>query len=308
VRGVLEAQEPPHDRYQELKKALRQLLNKADSVNFNLLMTGLTYECIDLHKKVQCIEVNMERWRSEKNLMQRKYIWINIPAFQLQVVDNGRFVIESRIIVGKTESQTPVLSSTIEFITLFPYWRVPRKIAIQEYLPIIQNDTSFLKLNNFEVLDKKGNILDPATIKWQDFNPQYFPVSLRQQEGIENSLGIIKFVFDNPYAVFLHDTNVKSLFRKKTRAFSHGCIRMEKALDLAKYLAPNRTMVEEKISAKEQCTITLANPVAIYTRYFTCEYVNGRLNFYEDVYSLDKALIDLLYKKEIETICCDQTY
>src|SRR5690606_24036460 len=90
--------------------------------------------------------------------------------------------------------------------------------------------------NNFDVLDKRGNLLQADSIDWESFSKSYFPVSLRQREGQENALGIIKFVFDNPYAVFLHDTNAKRLFRSRVRAFSHGCIRMEKAVELAHYL------------------------------------------------------------------------
>ena len=147
------------------------------------------------------------------------------------------------------------------------------------------------------MLDRKGNIVDPDTLNWQSYTAKYFPVSLRQREGPDNSLGVIKFIFDNPYAVFLHDTNTKSLFRKKTRMFSHGCIRMEKALELAKYLAPDPEKVDSKLRLKERYTINLSKPIPIYTRYFTCEYIHDKLNFYEDIYGLDQPLIDLLYNQ-----------
>lgn len=158
----------------------------------------MTIDSIDLHKKVQRIEVNMERWRYEKMEIGHRYIWINVPSFHLQVIESGRVTMESRIIVGKPESPTPVLSSLIECITLYPYWYIPRKIAIEEYLPQIQKDTSFLTRNNFDVLDRKGNVLNPDTLDWQVYTVKYFPISLRQREGPENSLGVIKFVFDNP--------------------------------------------------------------------------------------------------------------
>jgi murein L,D-transpeptidase YcbB/YkuD len=239
----------------------------------------------------------MERWRWETPDLDQRYIWINVPSFQLHVIDKGQTILESRIIVGKPESPTPVLNSLVECITLYPYWYIPRKIAIEEYLPEIQKDTSFLMQNNFDVLDRKGNILDPATLDWQRFTTKYFPVSLRQREGSENSLGVIKFIFDNPYAVFLHDTNTKSLFRKKTRMFSHGCIRMEKAIELANYLTRDPKLIESKLQLKERWTINLDNPIAIYTRYFTCEYIHDELNFYDDIYGLDQAIIDTLYNQ-----------
>jgi len=306
VIKTLESQEPINDQYKHLKKSLRKILYETDSINFNLLFTGITYDSVDLHKKVQCIEINMERWRSEKTWFDERYIWINIPSFQLQLMDTNRLILESRIIVGKLESQTPVLSSLIECITLFPYWLIPRKIAIKEYLPEIQKDTSFLTRNNFDVLDRKGNLIDPDTLNWEEFNTRFFPVSLRQREGPENSLGVIKFVFDNPYAVFLHDTNVKSLFQKKVRMFSHGCIRMEKALELAKYLVNDSDKVEAKLRKKERFTINLKDPISIYVRYFTCDYVNDTLNFYDDIYGLDESIIDVLYRTEIAAPDYDQ--
>ena len=295
VKQILEAQEPIHKQYKDLKESLGRILRTADSIDFALLFSGVTIDSIEIHKKVRLVEVNMERWRLEKIEIEKRCIWINIPSFQLHFIENGQVVMKSRIVVGKPESPTPVLNSLVECITLNPYWYVPRKIAVEEYLPEIQRDTSFLTRNNFDVLDRKGNILNPDTLNWKTYTTKYFPVSLRQREGPENSLGVIKFVFDNPYAVFLHDTNIKSLFRKNVRAFSHGCIRMEKALDLAKYLVPNPEKIELKLRSKERYTVNIPSPVPIYTRYFTCESINGELNFYDDVYSLDKPIIDYLY-------------
>ena len=295
VKEILEDQEPVHKQYSDLKKSLGEILRSADSVDFAFLFSGMTMDSIEIHKNVQRIEINMERWRSENMKIEERCVWINIPSFQLYLMENGQAVMNSRIIVGKPESPTPVLSSLIECITLNPYWYVPRKIAVEEYLPEIQRDTSFITRNNFDVLDRKGNILNHDTLNWQRYTTKYFPVSLRQREGPENSLGVIKFVFDNPYAVFLHDTNIKSLFRKNVRAFSHGCIRMEKALDLAKYLVPNAEKMDLKLRSKERYTINIPNPIPIYTRYFTCESIEGELNFYDDVYALDKPIIDYLY-------------
>ena len=297
VKKVLRNQEPVHQGYLDLKESLWELLSAADSSNAQLLYAGITIDSIDLHKSVQQIEINMERWRLEMTDLKQRYIWINIPSYQLQVIDNGRLVLDSRIIVGKPESPTPVLSSMIECITLFPYWFVPRKIAVEEYLPEIKKDTAFLTRNNFDVLDRKGNMLDPATLEWEKFTSKYFPVSLRQREGPDNSLGVIKFIFDNPNAVFLHDTNVKSLFNRKARMFSHGCIRMEKALELAKYLAGDSGIIESKLQLKKRHTINLVHAIPIYTRYFTCERINGELIFYDDIYQLDQPLIDLLYNQ-----------
>ncbi len=297
IKQVLESQEPIHKSYQLLKVSLRKILQSSEPADLHALLAGFTYDSILLHRKVQTIEVNMERWRAESSSLNERFVWINIPSYQLQVIENGRTVLESRIIVGKPETTTPVLSSVVECITLFPYWYIPRKIAIKEYLPEIQKDTSFLTLNNLDVLDRRGTVLDPAILDWKNYNANYFPLSLRQREGPENSLGVIKFVFDNPYAVFLHDTNARNLFRKKVRTFSHGCIRMEKAIDLAKYLVPTPGRIDAVLNFKERHTINLSNPIPIHIRYFTCEYSDGVLNFYDDIYKQDAPIIQFLYPR-----------
>jgi len=295
IKKTLESQEPSYPEYQFLKKSLHEMLNSTDSTDRNMLFSGVTYDSIILHKKVQYIEINMERWRNEVVPLENRYIWINIPSYQLQVVDKGQTILESRIIVGKPETRSPVLSSLVECITLYPYWHVPRKIAIEEFLPVIQSDTSFLTLNKFDVLDRKGTVLDPDSLDWKKYNKNYFPFSLRQREGKENSLGLIKFVFDNPYAVFLHDTNAKGLFSKKTRALSHGCIRMEKAVELVKYLVPAPDKIDQQLDEKERRTINLSNPIPIHIRYLTCEHTGGVLIFFDDIYQQDQNIIQLLY-------------
>lgn len=295
VRTLLESQEPEHQQYQLLKNSLHRLLVTADTTNLRLFLSGSGNDSMDGYRQIRSVEINMERWRWEPNGFGDRYVWINIPSYMLKVVHNSRNVLESRVIVGKPDTPTPALASAIESISFYPYWHVPRKIAVEEFLPVIKDDTSFLRRSNFEVLGKNGTVLDPATLDWKKYNEDYFPVSLRQREGRHNSLGIIKFVFDNPYAVFLHDTNAKGLFRNSVRALSHGCVRMEKAEELAKYLVPEPGRIDKQIELKMRAGIVLRKPVPIFIRYFTCEYLNDTLLFYEDIYGLDNAIIQALY-------------
>lgn len=298
IRSVLESQEPHHPLYQQMKGSLYEILTSADSADRRVLLSGVTYDSVELHRTIQCVEVNMERWRSELNDFGERYVWINIPAYQLQVVERGRIVLESRVIVGQPITPTPTLNSVIKSISFYPYWHVPRKIAIEELLPSIQRDLSYLQRNNLDVLDRNGVVLNPATLEWKKFNEDYFPFSLRQREGSSNSLGIIKFVFDNPYAVFLHDTNAKGLFRTKYRALSHGCIRMEKPGELARYLVQEQDRVDNLIKRKLQTTISIPRPIPIYVRYLTCEVIDEKLICYNDIYGLDQAMIKLLYTRD----------
>jgi len=298
IRIVLDSLEPQHRGYQLLKNSLREILTTTDSADRSRLLAGITSDSIQHHKTIQCVEVNLERWRSELKELGDRYVWINIPAYQLTVTESGQSVLESRVIVGKTNTPTPVLTSVIRSISLYPYWNVPRKIAVEELLPSIQRDTSYLRRNNFDVLDKSGLVRNPETIDWKKFNEHNFPFALRQREGTMNSLGIIKFVFENPFAVFLHDTNAKRLFQTKYRALSHGCIRLENPLALARYLVPEAGRIDKLIQRKKQFTIVLNSSIPIYIRYLTSEYRDNALNCYDDVYGLDKPMIKLLYPSD----------
>lgn len=292
LKNGLESQEPVLHRYENLKEGLRQLLDSKGEY---------ALDSASISSQIRLISINMERWRRETSSYGRRYIFINIPSYMLEVVDHDSVVIYSKIIVGTPEKETPVLSSVVECFSIYPYWHVPRKISVEEYLPILKKDTTFLRRNNFDVLDRKGKVLNPDSIPWSKFTENYFPVVLRQREGVENSLGVIKFIFDNPHAVFLHDTNAKRLFKSTNRAFSHGCIRMEKAVELAHYLVTGSLNIESKtiskyLKEKEQHWIDLRNPIPIFTRYFTCDFQNGKLNMYKDVYGKDQQLYELLYQ------------
>lgn len=292
--------EPSFPGYQSLKTGLRHFIDSLPEAERTEVLLNSPLVPESYRMTMQTIEVNLERWRSERASFANRYIFINIPAFALYVVEDDSVILESSIIVGTPETPTPELTSKIECFITYPYWHVPRKIATEEYLPLIQNDRGFIERNNFDVLDKKGNALNPDSVAWGKFNKNYFPVLLRQREGPENALGILKFVFDNPYAVFLHDTNAKRLFSTSVRAFSHGCIRMEKAVQLSHYLVTgdlNRKSkyVSRFLEEEVRHSIELERPMPIYVRYYTCEFSNGGLRFYKDIYTKDKLLMKKLY-------------
>jgi hypothetical protein len=287
LRKGLESLEPTFSGYKTLKHSLRFVLDSLPYV--------MDVDSIRMLDRVRVINLNLDRWRHETLPFPSRYVYVNIPSFMLQVIENDSVIFSSKVIVGATKSPSPQLSSIIECFTIYPYWNVPRKIAVEEYLSRIQKDTAFIARNNFDVLDRNGKILNPDSVDWTKFNKDYFPVILRQREGEENSLGIIKFMFDNPYAVYLHDTNARRLFRKSKRAFSHGCIRVEKAIELAHYLQTSDVkrksiVVEKYLQEKQRHTVNLRNPIPIYIRYFTAEVSQGKFAQYEDIYEKDLIL------------------
>lgn len=302
LKHYLKEQEPTHKGYILLKAALVNIYDTLNTTDRSLLLKGVISDTIDAQQLIKKIEINLERWRREKEIIEGEYVWINIPSYEVNLIKNEKIILHSKAIVGKPKTPTPTFSSAIECFIVYPYWHVPRRIAVEEYLPFIQKDTSFIRRNNFDVLDRKGNILRYDTINWKRFNKNYFPVTLRQRDGKENALGILKFDFDNPYAVFLHDTNAKRLFKEEKRAFSQGCIRMEKAVDLAYYLAANYTKkyspdkIREYIIQEKKQWVELVKPLPIHIRYFTCEYDGTAFRQFEDIYKFDKPISDSLYR------------
>ncbi len=238
--------------------------------------------------------INLERLRWDNGRFPSQYVLVNIPAFELNVYEFDSVVLSSKVIVGSIETPTPELSSRIFCFRVYPYWHVPRNIATREILPILKRDPGYLERMRFEVLDPHGQSIDATDIDWTKYSTSDFPLIFRQREGTDNSLGIVKFEFENRYGVYLHDTNAKSPFNRQVRALSHGCVRMEKATDLAHYLnTTNGGGITEGVltgyfHAKKRRDVNLTRGVEILIRYWTA---NAEF-FYPDIYQYDQTLLD----------------
>lgn len=302
IRSVMEGQEPLYAGYHSLKMGLRQLLHSVDSGVRLSLLRGLTPDSTGQSDSIRLVEINLERWRWEQEPFGDRFIFVNIPSFMVELIQDNKLQLFSRAIVGKPQNPTPVFSSAVQCVTTYPYWHVPRKISVQEFLPRIQRDSTFLRRNNFDVLGRNGKVLNPDSLDWRRFNSNYFPVVLRQREGEENSMGIVKFMFDNPYAVFLHDTNAPRLFKNKTRALSHGCVRVEKAVELAHLLITGEKgkkdlLLEKYLNEKQRHNVDLTQSVPVHLRYFTADFKDEKLVLYKDIYRKDAMLINNFYPR-----------
>ena len=289
LRKALESQEPAAEEYLALKNELQRILA--------LKLSDTTSQ-----KKIKQLAVNMERWRWYTLGITNRYISVNVPAFTMKVIENDTVRVESKVIIGKPETPTPELESVVRSFTIYPYWHVPKSI-VKEILPHIQEDTIYLKRHNYDVLDGNGRVVKNSSIDWLGYDGENFPYILRQREGSENTMGVIKFVFSNNYGVYLHDTNARRLFSKADRALSHGCIRVQKAVDLARYLIKNDYVVspedlDQYMMMQHRMEIKLIEPIPVYLQYFTCEMSKGKMVFYNDLYGKDAALIGVLYGGE----------
>ena len=252
-------------------------------------------------KVIRQISMAMERWRWEKPFPER-YAFINIPAFWLTVFEKDTVVMQSAIVCGKPETQTPLLSSKINQMLIYPYWNVPVSIATKEILPAVKRDTTYIRRKNFEVLGKGDKVLDYTKVPWKTYTADYLPVRFRQRIGDDNSLGVVKFNFFNPYGVYLHDTNSKRYFKTSSRAQSHGCIRLEKFVEFADFLIRDDSVhythdsLQVYFAKQEQRKLALKKPLPIYTRYYTAHADSTGLKLYIDVYRKDEEMMKLIYK------------
>ncbi|WP_343701571.1 L,D-transpeptidase family protein [Chitinophaga sp.] len=241
--------------------------------------------------------LNLDRWRKFPDSLPDRYLLVNIPAFRMHVMENDTMMLESRVIVGAPRTRTPLLNSVMTNFVLYPYWRVPYSIVFKEMLPQIKKNVYYLAEKNLEVVDHKGNVVNPDTIHWERLSKKYFPYVLRQMDGLDNSLGVMKFNFMNKYSVYLHDTNNRSLFSNSNRALSHGCVRVQQWDSLAMYMVRNdprpgiRDSVRTWLDTEQQKQYTMHKRLPIYIRYFTAELRNGKMQFYEDVYGEDQVMM-----------------
>lgn len=265
---------------------------------FNLMDDGilhkLTIEALNVPLSIRIEELkaamNTIRWLRCISTQSPVFV-VNIPSANLLVLHKGKTLLQSKVIVGKKSTPTPTLASTITDVVLYPYWIVPDKIATRELLPLIQRNPGYLSANNMQVLNKGGKIVDPRTINWNSLSSSYFPYILRQSTGCDNSLGIVKLNFYSPYSVYLHDTPWKVLFNFNRRYFSHGCIRVESAIELAHFLLKENTIaidtVEEKGCLRNQAPlpIPVTEHIPVFALYNTAWIDSaGIVQYNEDVY------------------------
>ena len=243
--------------------------------------------------RVRQIEINLERWRWMPSDFGQRYIRVNIPEFKMALINQGNPELEMRVVVGKAQqSRTPVFSDKMTYLELNPAWNIPTGIAEEEILPKAANDPGYLASHNIEV------VTEGSTTR------------LRQRPGPDNPLGQVKFMFPNEHDIYLHDTPADHLFSAAERDLSHGCIRLERPMDLAHVLLKGSEWTPEKLQAAlasgEQKSITLPHPLPVHLLYFTTWVdKDGTVQFRRDVYGHDEKLAKALAEEPIVELDLD---
>src|SRR5688572_1132160 len=187
---------------------------------------------VPVDERIRTIQLNLERWRWLPDPMPARYIFVNVPDFRLEVIENGNAVMNMRVVVGEPDNKTPIFADEMTHLVFSPYWNVPPGIAKDETIPRLAADPDFLARNNMEVVSASGAVVDPSSVDWSNAGTY----RIRQRPGSGNALGGVKFMFPNNFDVYLHDTNATKLFDRIERGLSHGCVRVEEPHKLAQYV------------------------------------------------------------------------
>ncbi len=244
-------------------------------------------------RKKQII-VNMERWRWYPRLFESEYLIINIPDYILHIVKNADTIRTHKVIIGRAERKTPVLSSKLTHLIFNPTWTIPPTILRNDVIPAAKKNSNYFKNKNITIYNSSNQVVSPSN--WDVKNAKKYRYV--QSPGPSNSLGLVKFIFPNRFAVYLHDTNSRGYFDKDIRALSSGCIRIQYPLELTEYLLNdsekwNLEKINEAINTKKTIQVNLNKEVSIHILYWTAWSENGVLQFRDDLYNLDTDL----YKK-----------
>ncbi|MEP6700540.1 MAG: L,D-transpeptidase family protein [Bacteroidota bacterium] len=247
------------------------------------------------------IAISMDKYKMLPEEMPSKYIWVNISSNYLVLVEGDSVKLSSKVICGKPKTKTPLLTSNITQLITYPQWVPPASIISKEILPAVKKDPGYLARKGFSLVDSKGDEVDPYSVDWSKYSKS-IPYKVVQGSGDANALGIMKFVFNNKYSVYLHDTNQRYMFANSMRSLSHGCVRVQEWEKLAFYILRNDSLnatggaytkidsVKTWLQQKQKRTVAVRNKIPVFLRYFTCEGRNGAIVFFDDVYADDKRL------------------
>lgn len=252
--------------------------------------------------RLKSVLVAMERERWMHIDRETKHVWVNLPDFKARIIDGGKTIFETRVVIGKNvpDQRSPEFSDEMEHMVINPSWGVPRSIIVKEYLPLLRQNPN--AVGHLQIIDGRGRVVPRSAVNFGGS----FPYGMRQPPSDGNALGKVKFMFPNPYNIYLHDTPSKSLFNEEVRAYSHGCIRVADPFDLAHELLSWQTdnaeaEFEAALDTGEETTVKLKQHLPVHLVYFTAyPDQKGRIGYRRDIYGRDAALWEALQAAGVE--------
>ena len=253
---------------------------------------------VPLDWRMQQVAINLQRWRYMPDDLGDQHFFVNIPYYHLIAREAGKTVMDIRVVVGKPGNNTPIFSEAMETVVFSPYWNIPDTIAESETAPAIARDPNYLARQGIEIMRVSGSGTQTVSASEVDWgNPDSLKgLAFRQKPGAGNALGHVKFLFPNKHNVYLHDTPADSLFAKPSRAFSHGCVRVEEPEMLAKYVLKGYSEWDDQsifaaMKSGVEKHVKLKKKIPVHIAYFTAWVdENGGLHFQPDIYGYDKGI------------------
>jgi len=236
------------------------------------------------------LAINVQRLRVIPNFDNG--IFVNIPSYQLNYYRDGQLVLNSRVIVGKNERRTPVMYSKLSNVVVNPPWNAPPRLINEDIIPKVRQDPEYLSRNGYSIIDRSGKVVSPYSIDWGSIGAK-FPYRLRQAAGDNSALGRYKFNMPSSDAIYLHDTPKRSLFGKKNRALSSGCVRVEKSDELATILLKEAGWSADRkqrvLDSRKTTSANIQSDNPVYLYYVTAWVDNGKTHMLPDIYGYDRA-------------------
>lgn len=302
--GYLEGQAPDSPQYgAALEQAVRQFQGD-NNLDVDGVVGRHSFELLNLSfaDRVERIRINLDRLRWMSDEVSDEFILVNVAGYELYYLRNGRLLWETPVMIGAIETQTPIFQAPLRYLEFNPSWNVPRSIVSRSLFAGFRAEPRSVIDKGYQLFDPNGQPIDPLTLDWTRFTADSFPYRVVQQPGPGNAMGRVKFMFPNPHAVYLHDTPSRSLFSRKQRAFSAGCIRVEDPLELARLLLDDPvTWSAQEIQAlveggRPRQIVHIRRPVDVLLTYLTVSPApGGQIQFHRDVYQRDPATLEALY-------------
>ncbi len=302
ITGDLDSYDETNNNFDdELENAVKQFQFRHNMTQDGVVGKGTLEQMnITVEQRIDMIRINLERARWVLHHLDSDFLVVNIAGFNIRRVTNDEVVFFSRVIVGKLHHESPIFKARLTYFVLNPTWTVPYSIATKETLPKLQKNPGYLADKNMEIMDRSGKVLDPSTIDFSQYSRNNFPFTVRQKAGPHNALGQVKFIFPNQYSVYVHDTPARSLFGREDRAFSHGCIRLDKKWELLLNLTDdpdewNMAKINEVLKSGKTTNVNLKHPIDIVILYWTAGAdKQDKLYFDKDVYDRDPEVLQAL--------------
>ncbi|WP_417248959.1 L,D-transpeptidase family protein [Celeribacter sp.] len=257
-------------------------------------------------ERLASVIVALERERWTNMPRGKRHIWVNLTDFTAKIIDNDRVTFQTRSVVGKNQSdrRSPEFSDVMEHMVINPTWHVPRSITVKEYLPMMQKNPN--AAGHLRLVDSRGRTVPRSAVDFASYTARTFPFAMKQPPSRSNSLGLVKFMFPNKYNIYLHDTPAKSLFGRESRAFSHGCIRLQQPFEFAYELLSKQTsdpkgFFHARLNTGTETTVPLETQVPVHIVYRTAVALpKGGMEYRRDVYGRDAKIWRALQDKGVQ--------